>query len=118
VPLLATLIARAARRAMSGAHAIGAAAGKVIGEHKMAKYFQATITGDGLTVTRRQDSIDAETAMDGIYVIRTPVPGTEFAAAGVVPPARTSGMSSGPSTSSNPGPSAPVVSRTLYCLAI
>src|SRR6266540_3578987 len=53
---------------------IGLALGKVIGKYKMAKHFEVTITDTSLTVTRRQDSIGAEALLDGIYVIRTPVP--------------------------------------------
>jgi len=56
----------------------------VIGKHKMAKHLAVTITDTTLTVERRQDSIDAEAALDGIYVIRTPVPAADLGAAGVV----------------------------------
>ena len=56
----------------------------MIGKHKMAKHLQVTITDTTLAVERRQDSIDAEAALDGIYVIRTPVPDGELDAAGVV----------------------------------
>jgi hypothetical protein len=56
----------------------------VIGKRKMAKHFTLTITDTSLAVERNQDSIDAEAALDGIYVIRTPVPDTELDAAGVV----------------------------------
>ena len=40
----------------------------------MAKHFDVTITGTSLTAERRQDQIREEAALDGIYVIRTPVP--------------------------------------------
>jgi hypothetical protein len=56
----------------------------VIGKHKMARHFTLTITDDRLAAERRQDSIDAEAALDGIYVIRTPVPGAELDAPGIV----------------------------------
>jgi hypothetical protein len=36
------------------------------------------------TVQRRQDRIDAEAALDGFYVLRTPVPASELDAAAVV----------------------------------
>ena len=53
-----------------------------------------------LTVTRRQDQIDAEAALDGFYVLRTPVPASP---AGRTPrwwpPTRTSNTSSGTSGS-------------------
>jgi hypothetical protein len=69
---------------LRGAAKIGTAVGKVIGKYKMGKHFDVTITDDSLTVTRRQDQINQEAALDGIYVIRTPVPPGELDAAGVV----------------------------------
>jgi Transposase DDE domain len=82
--LLAPIIARVAAGRLRGAAKIGTAVGKVIGKYKMSKHFEVTITDDGLTVTRRQAQIDEEAALDGIYVIRTPVPDSELDAAGVV----------------------------------
>jgi len=82
--LLRPLIGRVAAGRLRGADAIGMAVGKVIGKHKMAKHLQVTITDTTLAVTRRQDSIKAEAALDGIYVIRTPVPQAGLDAAGVV----------------------------------
>jgi hypothetical protein len=82
--LLRPLIDRVAAGRLRGADAIGMAVGKVIGKHKMAKHLQVTITDTTLAAERRQDSIDAEAALDGIYVIRTPVPDRELDAAGVV----------------------------------
>jgi len=82
--LLRPLIDRVTAGRLHGADAIGVAVGKVIGKHKMAKHLDVVITDDSLAVTRRQDSIEAEAALDGIYVIRTPVPQAELDAAGVV----------------------------------
>jgi Transposase DDE domain len=82
--LLRPLADRVAAGRLRGADAIGLAVGKVIGKHKMAKHLAIAITDDTLTVERRQDSIDAEAALDGIYVIRTPVPAGELDAAGIV----------------------------------
>ncbi len=82
--LLRPLADRVAAGRLRGADAIGLAVGKVIGKHKMAKHLAVAITDDTLAVTRRQDSIDAEAALDGIYVIRTPVPAAELDTAGVV----------------------------------
>ena len=67
-----------------GADKIGLRVGKVLGRHKMAKHFQLVITDTTLTVTRNQQNIDTETALDGIYVIRSTVTGDELDAAGVV----------------------------------
>src|SRR6478672_5097930 len=82
--LLAPLVARVAAGRLAGAAKIGVEAGKVISRHKTGKHFQITITDDSLTVERRQDRIDAEAALDGFYVLRTPVPADELNAAGVV----------------------------------
>jgi hypothetical protein len=82
--LLRPLTSRVAAGTLHGADAIGLAVGKVIGKHKMAKHLAVTITDTTLAVERRQDSIQAEAALDGIYVIRTPVPDGELDAAGVV----------------------------------
>jgi len=82
--LLRPLADRVAAGRLRGADAIGLAVGKVIGKHKMARHLAVAITGTTLAVERRQDSIDAEAALDGIYVIRTPVPDSELGAAEVV----------------------------------
>jgi hypothetical protein len=82
--LLAPLIARVAAGRLAGAGPIGVEAGKVISTYKIAKHFELAITDDSLTVTRRQDQIDAEAALDGFYVLRTPVPASELDAPGVV----------------------------------
>jgi hypothetical protein len=73
--LLAPLIARVAAGRLAGAAEIGKKTGEVIGKYKMAKHFTLTITGTCLAVERKQAQIEAEARLDGIYVIRTPVPG-------------------------------------------
>ena len=82
--LLAPIIARVAAGRLAGAAKIGVEAGKVISRHKTAKHFDVTITEDSLTVARRQAQIDEETALDGLYVIRTPIPAADLDASGVV----------------------------------
>src|ERR1700748_1467148 len=82
--LLAPLIARIQAGRLAGAAAIGVEVGKVISKYKTGKHFEVTITDDSLAVTRRQDQIDAEAALDGFYVLRTPVPADELDAPGVV----------------------------------
>ena len=72
--LLAPIAARVAAGRLAGAAAIGVEVGKVISKYKTGKHFDVTITDTSLTVTRRQDQIDAEAALDGFYVLRTPVP--------------------------------------------
>ena len=56
----------------------------MISRYKTGKHFAVTITDDSLTVARRQDQIDAEAALDGFCVLRTPVPADELDAAAVV----------------------------------
>jgi len=81
---LAPLTARVRAGKLAGAGKIGVAVGKVINKYKTGKHFDVAITDGSLTITRRQAQIDAEAALDGIYVIRTPVPEDQLDAAGVV----------------------------------
>jgi hypothetical protein len=82
--LLAPVIARAQAGRLAGAAKIGVEVGKVINKYKTGKHFDVAITDDSLTVARRQAQIDEEAALDGIYVIRTPVKRGELDAPGVV----------------------------------
>jgi hypothetical protein len=82
--LLAPLIARVRAGRLTGAGPIGVEVGKVISTYKTAKHFHVAITDDSLAIQRRQDRIDAEAALDGFYVLRTPVPAAELDAPGVV----------------------------------
>jgi transposase len=82
--LLAPLIARVRSGRLHGAGEIGVEAGKVISRYKTGKHFAVTITGTTLAIERRQDRIDAEAALDGFYVLRTPVPAHQLDAAAVV----------------------------------
>jgi hypothetical protein len=67
----------------------------------MAKHFDVTITDTGLAIARKQDRIDEETRLDGIYVIRTPSPPPSSAPPVPSPPTRTSNTSSATSGTSN-----------------
>ena len=82
--LLAPVIARVRSGKLAGAGPIGVEVGKVISTYKTAKHFAVTITEDSLDVARRQDQIDAEAALDGFYVLRTPTSADELDAPGVV----------------------------------
>jgi hypothetical protein len=82
--LLAPLTARVQAGRLAGAGPIGVEVGKAISRYKTGKHFAVTITDAGLTVTRRQDQIDAEAALDGFYVLRTPVPASQLDASAVV----------------------------------
>ncbi len=82
--LLAPLLARVAAGKLTGAAEIGIEAGKVISKYKTAKHFAVVITDASLTVTRDQAKIDEEAALDGFYVLRTPVPASQLDAPAVV----------------------------------
>jgi hypothetical protein len=82
--LLAPILARIQAGRLTGAGAIGVEAGKVISKYKTGKHFDITITDTSLTVARRQAQIDEEAALDGFYVLRTPVPASQLDAPGVV----------------------------------
>ncbi len=58
------------------AAAIGTRYGKIIGRYKMGKHFTVHIAEGVFTAARNHTAIDAEAALDGIYVIRTSVPAT------------------------------------------
>ena len=62
-----------AKNALSGKEKIGLRVGRVIGQHKMEKHFELTITETGFTYARREENIKAEAALDGLYVIRSSV---------------------------------------------
>src|SRR6266571_2441117 len=82
--LLAPILARVQARRLTGAGEIGVEVGKVISKYKTGKHFAVTITDTTLAVERRQAQIDAEAALDGFYVLRTPVPASQLDAPGVV----------------------------------
>ena len=75
---LAKIKARVDTGKLGGADAIGLAAGKIINQYKVAKHFDLVIGADSFTYSRKQDSIAAEAALDGLYIIRTSVPATQM----------------------------------------
>ena len=72
---LATIAAAVARdrRPLRGAEKIAVRADRVLRRRKVAKHFRAEITDDHFSYARNQESITAEAALDGIYVLRTTV---------------------------------------------
>jgi transposase len=67
------IVARTQRTSnpLQGEDAIGLAVGQVIGDHKMKKHFELTITEKSFSYARREENIAREAALDGLYVIRT-----------------------------------------------
>jgi len=82
--LLAPIITRVQAGRLTGAGEIGVAVGKVISKYSTGKHFGIMITDTSLTVARRQDQLAEEAALDGFYVLRTPIPTAELDAPGVV----------------------------------
>ncbi len=82
--LMTPVSARVQAGKLAGASKIGVAAGKIINRYKMGKHFDVAITDTSLVITRKQDQIDAEAALDGFYVLRTSVPAGQLDAPGVV----------------------------------
>jgi hypothetical protein len=72
--LLAKVKAQVAAGRITGKDKIGVRAGRVVNKYKLAKHLILDIGDDRLDWRRDQPAIDAEAALDGIYVIRTPVP--------------------------------------------
>jgi hypothetical protein len=62
---------RRTKRPLRGKDKIAFAVGSVVNHYKVAKHFAITITDDDLTFARENERIDAEAALDGIYVLRT-----------------------------------------------
>ena len=69
--LLALIKASVDAGRLAGPDKIGVQVGKIINRHKVAKHFELSIGDAALAWSRRQDAIDAEAALDGLYVIRT-----------------------------------------------
>lgn len=77
---LAASVARRSDRPETAAE-IGVRAGKIINHYKMAKHFTLTIRDGSVGWARKQDAINNEELLDGIYVIRTSEPAERLTAA-------------------------------------
>ncbi len=82
--LLDRIAGRVRTGRLAGADDIGVAVGKAINTYKVGKHFEVAITTTSLSYARDQAKIDAEAALDGIYVLRTSVDADHLDAAGVV----------------------------------
>jgi transposase len=72
------------KKPLRGRREIGLTVGRVPGRCKMGKHFRLFIEEDGFRCERRQDNIEREAALDGIYVIRTSVPSETLSSEKVV----------------------------------
>jgi hypothetical protein len=73
-----------ARRPLRGKDKIALRVGKAGTKFKVDKHFDFEIAHDSFTFTRNQETIGAEAALDGIYVIRTSVEADALSPAGAV----------------------------------
>jgi Transposase DDE domain len=63
---------------------IGERAGRVINKYKVAKHFDLQIADGSFTYTRKTEQIAQETALDGLYVLRTTCPADQLTTQAVV----------------------------------
>jgi len=63
---------------------IGQRAGRVINKYKVAKHFELTIGDGSFSYERKTEPIQAEAALDGIYVLRTTCPTSQLTSQAVV----------------------------------
>ena len=75
---LAKIKARVDASKLSAGDKIGLCVGKVINQYKVAKHFDLVIGEKTFTYSRKIQSIAAESALDGVYIIRTSVPATQM----------------------------------------
>jgi len=69
---------RRKKRPLHGRKEIGLAVGRVLGRYKMGKHFRLSIEEDKFECQRKQENIEREAALDGIYIIRTSVPAEQL----------------------------------------
>jgi hypothetical protein len=67
-----------------GADKIGVRVGRVVNKYKVAKHFELTIEKASFSYRINQEKVEQEAALDGIYVLRTPLHSEIMATAQVV----------------------------------
>ena len=80
---IATAVTRQ-RNPLRGTQEIALRTGRCVDHYHMAKHFELAITDSSFSWQRKQDSINAEAALDGLYVIRTSLAKTQLDANAVV----------------------------------
>ena len=63
---------------------IGERAGRVINKYKVGKHFELQITDGSFSYQRKTEQIEAEAALDGLYVLRTTCPAEQLTTEAVV----------------------------------
>jgi len=66
------------RNPLRGEAEIGVEVGKVVNRKKVAKHFCLEIAEDRFEVSRNQEKIDAESSLDGLYIIRSNVEASQM----------------------------------------
>ena len=69
---------------LAGRAKIGVRVGRVVNKYKVAKHFELQIEDHRFAFRIRDDQVREEAALDGVYVLRTPLPAEQMAAAEVV----------------------------------
>jgi hypothetical protein len=69
---------------LRGEGEIGLAAGAIWNRWRVKKHFEVKVSDTSFRLSRKQEQIEQEAALDGIYVLRTSVPDTELEAPAVV----------------------------------
>lgn len=72
------------RKTLSGSDRIGLRAGRVVNKYKVAKHFEIQIEAHRFDFRIREDQVKSEAALDGIYILRTPLAAREMDSAQVV----------------------------------
>jgi transposase len=81
---LGEISARVERGTLHGADQIGLAAGPALKRYRVKKHFDVKITDTSFGYERKVEQIEAEAALDGIYVLRTSVSDHELSTGEVV----------------------------------
>lgn len=69
---------------LRGRERIGLRVGRVVNKYKVAKHFELEIEDGRFAFRIRKDQVAAEASLDGIYILRTPVPSEKMDSAQVV----------------------------------
>ena len=72
------------RKKLSGSDRIGVRVGRVVNKYKVAKHFELEIEPHRFDFRIREESVSSEAALDGIYILRTPLAAREMDSAQVV----------------------------------
>jgi len=72
------------RESLRGRDKIGLRVGRVINKYKVAKHFELEIEDGRFAFRTRDEQVAAEALLDGIYILRTPVPPEKMDSAQVV----------------------------------